>query len=82
MSGASSKTTRWSVRRCRHSLAASKFDWGEYRQVFRVRMFHDVGRLDPGDGTEGEWYTSRARFNSQIPLEYAYAAWNQSATTI
>ena len=54
-----------------------RFDWGEYRQIFRVRMFDDVGRLDPGGGEEGEWYTSRARFNSQIPLEYAYAAWSQ-----
>jgi hypothetical protein len=54
-----------------------RFDWGEYRRIFRVRMFDDVGRLDPGGGEEGTWYTGRARFNSQIPLEYAYAAWNQ-----
>jgi hypothetical protein len=53
------------------------FDWGEYRQIFRVRMFDSVGRLDSGSGEAGEWYTRRARFNSQIPLEYAYAAWDQ-----
>ncbi|MCD6030166.1 MAG: superfamily helicase, partial [Thermomicrobiales bacterium] len=59
------------------------FDWnaGEpYREIFRERMFDALGRLD-GDGAGGTertpWYTRRSRFNSQIPLEYAYAAWEE-----
>jgi hypothetical protein len=55
------------------------FDWNEgqpYRENFRTRMFDFWGKFDepPREG-EVPWYTSRARFNSQIPLEYAYAAW-------
>jgi hypothetical protein len=53
------------------------FDWGPYRELFRVRMFDDVGRLDEDAEGAAAWYTSRARFNSQIPLEYAYAAWGE-----
>ncbi len=59
-----------------------KFDWNSgtpYRAMFRHRMFDYIGRLD-SDAPDGQgkvdWYTSRSRFNSQIPLEYAYAAWN------
>jgi len=54
-----------------------KFDWGEYRQIFRTRVFDFWGKFDdpPREG-ERPWYTSRARFNSQIPLEYAHSAWN------
>ncbi|MDQ3167547.1 MAG: DNA helicase, partial [Chloroflexota bacterium] len=63
------------------------FDWnaGEvpYRDLFRARLFDFWGKLDvPGDpeaetpGITG-WYTNRARFNSQIPLEFAYAAWGE-----
>jgi hypothetical protein len=58
------------------------FDWNApepYRQRFRVRMFDFWGKLDAEDGTSA-WYTSRARFNSQIPLEYAYAAWGDLDT--
>ena len=63
-----------------------KFDWNApepYRQIFRRHMFDYRGRFDaPPDGaTEipgiDGWFTSRARFNSQIPLEYAYVAWNE-----
>ncbi|MDQ3227075.1 MAG: AAA domain-containing protein [Chloroflexota bacterium] len=57
------------------------FDWNEgerYRELFRERMFDSLGRFDR-DSVEGTtqspWATRRARFNSQIPLEYAYAAW-------
>lgn len=53
------------------------FDWGAYREIFRARMFDDVGRIDEGAEGPQAWYTSRARFASQIPLEYAYAAWGQ-----
>ncbi len=53
------------------------FDWGEYREIFRVRLFDEFGKLDEDGEGEGAWYTSRARFSSQIPLEYAYAAWGQ-----
>ena len=63
------------------------FDWnrGErYRDLFRARMFDFWGRLDaPADAaaeTPGAWYTNRARFNSQIPLEFAYAAWGDLPT--
>jgi hypothetical protein len=59
-----------------------KFDWNRpqpYRQLFRERMFDFWGKLDEQAVPEGQsrWYTSRARFGSQIPLEYAYAAWGQ-----
>ncbi len=58
-----------------------KFDWNTpepYRDIFRVRLFDYWGKFDeaPGGREETRWFTSRARFNSQIPLEYAYAAWN------
>ena len=60
-----------------------KFDWNRdvpYRTIFRARMFDFWRKLEEGDagipGTQSTgWYTGRARFNSQIPLEYAYAAW-------
>ncbi|MEJ7761770.1 MAG: AAA domain-containing protein [Thermomicrobiales bacterium] len=63
------------------------FDWNAggvpYRDLFRARLFDFWGKLDtPGDpeaetpGIAG-WYTNRARFNSQIPLEFAYAAWGE-----
>ncbi len=58
-----------------------RFDWNNgtpYRDIFRHRVFDYIGRLD-SDAPDGEgkidWYTSRSRFDSQIPLEYAYAAW-------
>ncbi len=61
------------------------FDWNAgtpYRDLFRTRLFDFWARLDPpvDPAAEtpgiGSWYTGRARFNSQIPLEYAYAAWD------
>ncbi len=59
-----------------------KFDWNmdqPYRQVFYTRVFDWWRKLpQPGVGEEAwPWYTARARFNTQIPLEYAYAAWNE-----
>src|SRR5579872_6963531 len=54
------------------------FDWNQpeqYRELFRTRMFDFWGKFDEPPRDENPWYTSRARFNSQIPLEYAYAAW-------
>lgn len=59
-----------------------RFDWGAdppLRTIFRERFFDAAGRLSSSAVVEGEtspWYTARARFSSQIPLEYAYAAWN------
>ncbi|MCC6443760.1 MAG: PD-(D/E)XK nuclease family protein [Armatimonadetes bacterium] len=51
------------------------FDWtdGErdYRKIFHARMFDGGGR----DAATGQGYTRLARFNSQIPADYAYAAW-------
>lgn len=55
------------------------FDWNTpapYQNLFHERLFDYVGKLKPGD-ENSEWYTRRARFSSQIPLEYAYAAWQQ-----
>lgn len=55
-----------------------KFDWNKgenYRELFKERMFDFWGKLDNSDGTSS-WYTNRSRFGSQIPLEFAYAAWN------
>jgi hypothetical protein len=55
------------------------FDWNEgkeYRELFSERLFDFWGRLDLDEHGERPWYTNRARFNSQIPLEYAYAAWD------
>ena len=55
-----------------------RFDWnaGErFRETFYRRVFDDRAQLSASDETD-PWYTSRARFSSHIPLEYAYAAWN------
>lgn len=69
-----------------------RFDWGEfgdegdpdavsYRQAFRARLFDATGRFEDTDSDNedlgGAFYTARARFNSQLPLEYAYAAWGE-----
>ena len=58
-----------------------KFQWNEgtaYRDLFRTGLFDFWGKLDdPPAALKDGWYTNRARFNSQIPLEYAYAAWNE-----
>ncbi len=63
-----------------HAIAGYlRFDWNQpwpFRTLFRERAFDYLGRLDR-DEEEPEWYTRRARFNSQVPLEYAYAAWSQ-----
>ena len=49
-----------------------KFDWGDDMAKFRRGLFDDGGTLDD----ETTWFTARSRFTSQIPLEYAYAAWD------
>jgi hypothetical protein len=61
-----------------------RFDWNAgapYREIFRERLFDALGRFEaiPHDGEKVPWSTRRARFNSQIPLEYAYAAWGALA---
>lgn len=59
-----------------------RFDWNNpapFRELFRARMFDDRGRLDEDGEGEGAWYTRRSRFSSQIPLEYACAAWGDLA---
>ncbi len=49
----------------------------DLRRVFRSRLFDGVRVLrDAGSDMDGSFYTARARFDSQIPLEYAYAAWD------
>jgi hypothetical protein len=68
------------------------FDWKdekyEYYSLFRARMFdnrrnvtrEEDGHIIPSKGQENEKgrfaIEAASRFNSQIPLEYAYAAWN------
>ena len=59
-----------------------KFDWDypkAFRHLFRERIFDFWGKFDPPQSANGQtpWYTSRSRFNSQIPLEYAHAAWGE-----
>jgi hypothetical protein len=57
----------------------TKFDWNAgtpFRDLFYTRLFDARGRREPDDETS-RWYTRRARFNSRIPLEYAYAAWGE-----
>lgn len=63
--------------------AYEHFDWNSpkpFRKMFHARLFDFWGRFDQQDdgssrpGQDG-WYTNRSRFNSQIPLEYAYVAW-------
>ena len=56
------------------------FKWDEdiaYREFFRARMFDFWRKHDEPTAGERAWYTGRSRFNSQIPLEYAYAAWGE-----
>ena len=52
------------------------FDWTEgtrdYRKLFRARLFDGGGREE----ATGAGYTRLARFNSQMPMDYAYAAWD------
>lgn len=52
------------------------FDWNfegkELRGEFRARVFDNRGELP--DGTP---YEAAARFSSQVPLEYAYGAWQR-----
>ena len=43
----------------------------DYRALLRLHHFDAVGKMPVTD----EFYTARARFSSNIPLEYAYAAW-------
>lgn len=54
------------------------FNWNEpeeYRKLFAGRLFDFWGKFDSEDNTS--WYMARSRFNSQIPLEYAYGAWDE-----
>ena len=56
------------------------FDWDRdvpYRELFRARVFDFWRKFDEPTPGVRSWYAGRARFNSQIPLEYAYAAWGE-----
>src|SRR5262249_13502157 len=58
-----------------------KFDWNtphKFRELFKARLFDNIGKLDIAGVSE--WYTRRSRFASSVPLEYAYAAWGQLPT--
>jgi hypothetical protein len=48
------------------------FDGVELHRVFQARVF-DNRRTLPND----RWYESASRFNSQVPLEYAYGVWGK-----
>jgi hypothetical protein len=54
-----------------------RFPWADethnYRTLLRTQHFDAMGRIDAG----GVFFTRRARFSSQLPLEYVYAAWQQ-----
>ena len=60
-----------------------RFPWDAERpltQLFRERYFDAAGKFEDDeipDGDTSPWFTRRARFSSQLPLEYAYAAWGQ-----
>jgi len=47
-------------------------DGDDLRGIFYAHVFDGAGR----DKTSGRYYTARARFDSQLPLEYLYAAWD------
>ncbi len=55
-----------------------RFDWTDpttgtnYACAFRAHLFDNRGKLD-----DGTFYARRSRHSSQIPLEYAYAAWGE-----
>ena len=66
------------------------FDWGcydgegvslPYRKLFRAGLFDANGRFEATDADneelDGAFYTAHARFNSQVPLEYGYASWEE-----
>jgi hypothetical protein len=55
------------------------FNWNEplpFRQMFREKIFDGGGFLETLDDG-AVWTQRRARYASQIPLEYAYAAWGE-----
>lgn len=57
-----------------------RFPWttkggDDLRRVFHTRVFDGTGRIAYDDET-ANFYTKRARYDSQLPLEYAYAAWD------
>ncbi|HET7197118.1 MAG TPA: PD-(D/E)XK nuclease family protein, partial [Burkholderiales bacterium] len=59
-----------------------KFEWKSpepYSERFHARLFDYWSKFSeaPEGRVESRWYTGRARFSSQIPLEYAYAAWGE-----
>lgn len=53
------------------------FPWADaqynYRSLFHAFHFDASGRSAPAEG----YYSQRARYSSNIPLEYAYAAWQR-----
>jgi hypothetical protein len=57
------------------------FDWdGErnLRSIFRSQVFDDTRPFVETEGEEADrWFTGRARFGSDIPLEYAYNSWGR-----
>lgn len=58
-----------------------RHDWDRQeplREIFRGRFFDAQKKDETGElGDQAGFYTGRARFNNQIPLEYFYAAWEE-----
>jgi len=55
-----------------------RFQWDgnpNFKAIFKVGIFDCWGKLS--DQEDSSWYMSRPRFGSDIPLEYAYAAWGR-----
>ncbi len=50
-------------------------DGDDLRHIFHARVFDGTGRIVRENGMV-DFYTKRARYDSQLPLEYAYAAWD------
>ncbi|MGH2548883.1 MAG: DNA helicase, partial [Thermomicrobiales bacterium] len=57
------------------------FDWDgdrELTSVFRSQIFDDIRPFATEEDEEPKhWFTGRARFSSDIPLEYAYNTWGR-----
>ncbi|HEX8551716.1 MAG TPA: AAA domain-containing protein [Abditibacteriaceae bacterium] len=69
-----------------HSLAdfskvfGQKFDWNQgadFKTIFREGIFDFWKDLKDEEAEKPDWYLGRSRFASQIPLEYAAAAWGE-----
>ena len=68
--------TLQSVAAVTKSETGTRFDWSDVRPVFRER-FLDAREAFAGPGGERSYRDARPRFSSDVPAEYAYAAWGE-----